>query len=434
MQIPIQWGIPNHIVKIMEKLKTAGFQAYLVGGSVRDMIMGQAPSDYDIATSAKPEDVEKLFHRVVKTGVLFGTVTIIGVNGSCEVTTMRREFDYADFRKPSYIESTDSLFEDLSRRDFTINALAYDGENLYDYFGGIDDIKHGTIKTVGDPLDRFSEDALRILRAVRLSAQLGFSINHTTQDGMQTNSWRLQRISKERITEELLRILNANYLRESLSLMIDLNIWHYLFPFSISGNNRSGINLTALDYYPKGIEYRLALITILFDQYQSTLDTSDSNRTSREICESNSSRWFDQLRLDNKAMRIIRSVRLEYLNIPYSSIVEVRKAMQRMGKNHFPSLMSVLRMMASMKGYLLSETVGWNQMMLDIIANHDPLTLADLAIKAQDLITLGIEAGPKIGRIMDLLLVLVMEDPHHNETNRLLDLASIIAQDIEGEA
>ena len=196
--------IPDKVNKIIEELRNYGFEAYAVGGCVRDMILGRSPQDWDITTSATPLEVKSIFRRTVDTGIVHGTVTVLLDKDHFEVTTYRLDGEYEDNRHPKEVSFTSSLTEDLKRRDFTINAMAYNEiEGVIDLFGGMEDLQRGLIRCVGSAKERFEEDALRILRAVRFSAQLGFTIEEDTLKAVREKAENLKNISAERIRVEL---------------------------------------------------------------------------------------------------------------------------------------------------------------------------------------------------------------------------------------
>ena len=201
--------LPEKIRSIISVLNRAGFAAHAVGGCVRDALMGKQPQDWDITTSARPEDVKKLFENTFDTGLKHGTVTVIFEGQPCEVTTWRVDLDYSDHRHPGQVRFTDSLEADLARRDFTINAMAYHpDEGIIDPFGGLEDIGKKLIRSVGDPASRFGEDALRMLRAIRFSAQLGFEIEGRTYEAIKSLHGDIAYVSFERIRAELDRIMS----------------------------------------------------------------------------------------------------------------------------------------------------------------------------------------------------------------------------------
>ena len=202
--------LPIEVKNIISKLEQNGHEAYAVGGCVRDCILGKTPKDWDITTSAKPEEIKSLFKKTVDTGIQHGTVTIIENHTGYEVTTYRLDGKYSDGRHPESVEFTPDLKEDLKRRDFTINAMAYNDENgLVDEFCGQEDLKNGIIRCVGDPAKRFEEDALRMMRAVRFSARFGFDIESKTKQAIVDLAPTLDRISMERIREEFIGVITS---------------------------------------------------------------------------------------------------------------------------------------------------------------------------------------------------------------------------------
>ena len=205
-------SIPAPAEEIIGKLNEYGYEAYVVGGCVRDMMLGREPGDWDITTSALPDQVKQVFRRTVDTGIQHGTVTVMMGNEGYEVTTYRIDGEYSDGRHPNHVEFTPNLAEDLKRRDFTINAMAYNSRTGFvDEFGGAEDLKKGIIRCVGEPMDRFTEDALRILRAIRFSAQLGFLIEDRTYEAIRKIAPNMVHVSKERIQTELTKLLLSSH-------------------------------------------------------------------------------------------------------------------------------------------------------------------------------------------------------------------------------
>ena len=220
--------LPKNVHKIIDTLEQAGFEAYAVGGCVRDSVLNRIPNDWDITTSAKPEEIKKVFKRTFDTGIKHGTVSVLFGNDIYEVTTYRIDGEYEDSRHPKDVTFTSDLKEDLLRRDFTINAMAYNPEKgLVDMYGGMEDIEKKVIRCVGNPHERFSEDALRILRAVRFAAQLDYTIDKETQDAIKELAPTLSKISAERIQVELTKILlsdHPEYLRLAYELLSLIHI------------------------------------------------------------------------------------------------------------------------------------------------------------------------------------------------------------------
>ncbi len=204
-----EWGASQ---KIIETLQTLGFEAYIVGGAVRDIVLGKPPTDIDIATSALPDEVKATFSRSIDVGIEHGTIVVLMDECAIEVTTFRTDGKYVDHRRPTHVTFVRSLEEDMKRRDFTMNAMALtQDEEIIDLFGGKEDIQNGIIRTVGDPNHRFAEDALRMLRAIRFSSQLNFQLEEKTSEAITTNATNIQKISVERITNELEKIWLSNF-------------------------------------------------------------------------------------------------------------------------------------------------------------------------------------------------------------------------------
>jgi len=222
--------LPEKICHIISVLNRNGFRAHAVGGCVRDMLLGKNPTDWDVTTSARPEQVKMLFDRTIDTGLRHGTVTVNYEGQLCEITTWRTDIDYVDHRHPEQVKFTDSLEADLARRDFTINAMAFHpDEGIIDPFGGMEDIKRKLIRSVGNSLDRFSEDALRMLRAIRFSAQLGFEIEHRTYEAIKILHRDIRYVSFERIRNELDKIIASAH-PYRLALIWDTGLSDHIFP------------------------------------------------------------------------------------------------------------------------------------------------------------------------------------------------------------
>ena len=222
--------LPTDVEKIIATMEDAGYEAFAVGGCIRDSILGREPNDWDITTSATPEQVKALFRRTIDTGIQHGTVTVMMHHIGYEVTTYRIDGEYEDSRHPKEVTFTADLLEDLKRRDFTINAMAYNyGAGLVDAFGGLQDLEKGIIRCVGDPMERFSEDALRMMRAVRFSAQLGYAIDPATKDAIRLLAPTLQKVSAERIQVELTKLVTSPH-PEYLEIAYETGITKQVLP------------------------------------------------------------------------------------------------------------------------------------------------------------------------------------------------------------
>lgn len=439
-------NLPENVKKILSTLEGAGFEAYAVGGCVRDKILGREPDDWDITTSATPEETRALFRRTVDTGIAHGTITVIFREEGYEVTTYRIDGEYQDGRHPSHVEFTPSLEEDLKRRDFTINAMAYnERDGLVDLFGGIRDLKEGRICCVGDARQRFSEDALRILRAVRFSAQLGFDIQKDTGDAICELADNLRKISAERIQVELVKLLKSSH-PDYLRLAYEKGITRVILPefdsiMETEQNNPKHIytvgehTLHALSHVEPDKVLRLATLFHDFGKPQCHI-RDDSGRDSfpghGEISAQIAGKILKRLKFDNDTTaKVTRLVRYHSIK-PQRNLVDVRKAVAQVGVRLFPMLLKVKR--GDARGQspdacrrnldYLNQVEALYQKVLE---RKDCLTLKDLAVTGRDLIEAGIKPGPELGRILENMLEDVLEHPEHNEKEYLLKNIEIIS-------
>ena len=374
--------------RILEKLNEKGFEAYAVGGCVRDSLLGRQPKDWDITTSARPEQVKSLFRRTIDTGILHGTVTVMLDGAGYEVTTYRVDGEYADGRHPKQVVFTPDLLEDLKRRDFTINAMAYSHKTgIVDAFGGTKDLDGRLIRCVGNPVERFEEDALRILRAIRFSAQLDFSIEKETCSAVMRIAPNLSKVSKERIQAELTSLLQSGH-PEKIKKVYEMGISQYISPaFSQVPWQSFQVpdSLSSEKYVRGGAFLRMAgpdMAVQVLKELKMDLDTISRVRVLAA--------WAD------------REVKAE--------AEEVRRAMSRM----LPEVWDVL---AELNGY--GERVRC--LTEEIRDRGDCLDLKHLAVNGQDLIAVGIRPGKEMGRSLEELLDRVLENPERNQKEVLLE-------------
>jgi len=255
-----RFAVPAPVLEVVRQLKERGFAAYLVGGCVRDMVLGRPPSDFDVATSARPEQVIAAFRKVIPTGVEHGTVTVLQRGHHVEVTTFRTEGEYVDGRRPSSVEFHEEVEHDLSRRDFTINAMAFepDAKELVDPFGGQVDLEAAVIRCVGSAMDRFSEDGLRPLRAVRFAAVLGFSLEPATREAIPRTLDVFAKVSRERIRVELEKLLLAPRAELGLRLLLETGLLQRFLPEAMGETFE--VRVAAVQRAPKELEVRLAAL------------------------------------------------------------------------------------------------------------------------------------------------------------------------------
>lgn len=393
--------LPETVRDILNKLETAGFQAYAVGGCVRDSILGKEPDDWDLTTDARPEEVKALFPRTVDTGLQHGTVTVLLGGEGYEVTTYRIDGSYSDGRHPDSICFTPSLAEDLKRRDFTINAMAVSerGE-LVDLFGGQEDLARGRIRCVGDPYARFREDALRMLRAVRFAAQLNFEIEAESFKALTELSPNLARVSKERILAELTKLLLSNH-PEKLELLYVAGLAPEMaahFP---------GVHLDSrAARLPrcKALRFAAAGERITPEALGKLLTELKSDRATRD-----------------RAVLLLTAV---HKPLPESE-TEVRRCLSDIGHDAFTELLLLKE-----AGYGSEETTGGVEQRTERIAKlralrqeiaerGDCLEIRGLALGGAELLALGIPKGPALGACLRALLNAVLEEPARNEKTYL---------------
>lgn len=446
--------VPEKVEHIINILMKNGYEAYAVGGCVRDSILGRTPEDWDITTSARPDQVKALFPRTIDTGIQHGTVTIMLDKDGFEVTTYRIDGEYEDSRHPKNIEFTSSLEEDLKRRDFTINAMAYNSrDGLVDIFGGIEDLNQKVIRCVGNPEDRFAEDALRILRAVRFAGQLGFTIEEKTKEAIAEMAPALKNISAERIRTELDKLLMAKHpeLIKTASetgickivlpefdqmLSQEQNNPHHIYTVgdhSIQAVMRLSEEYTDAPDYDKKLHSILAWTMLLHDVGKPECYTVDENgighfyghdekgtEIAREILK--------RLKFDNYTIDI--STRLIRWHDYKFGVKEasVRKAANKIGTDIMELLFMVQRLdilaqnpaTHEEKLAKLAETM---QQYEAVRAKKQCLTLKELAVNGRDLMEAGFEKGKHLGEILEFLLGEVLEEPSLNEKETLLWLA-----------
>ena len=437
-------NMPDEARTIIEVLNNAGYEAYIVGGCVRDCILGRTPSDWDITTSAKPEEVKELFRRTVDTGIQHGTVTVLIKSNAYEVTTFRIDGEYTDHRRPEGVTYTSELSEDLRRRDFTINAMAYsDKTGLVDLYGGVEDLENGIVRCVGVADERFDEDALRIMRAVRFAAQLGFEIDDATKSAAAGHAKELKIISAERVETELTKLLTSDH-PERIIDMYELGITAVILPeFDLMMETEQNTPYHLYDVGRHTIEVLknvgptkvMRYAALLHDAGKPYLKTTDKNGRdhfkghavkSKEIAVS----VLKRLRMDNATIRDVKTIVYWHdfgIGGPVSKKA-VRRMLSKMGPEYYDSLIEIKY--ADMKGqsdYRIKErTEALEDIQRyhdEIIAEGDALAIKDLKINGKVLQEIGVKPGPQMGLILNSLLQKVLEKPELNTREELEKLA-----------
>lgn len=424
---------------VIEKLQQAGHEAYAVGGCVRDSLLGRTPDDWDITTSARPDQVKALFRRTVDTGIAHGTVTVLCGKDRFEVTTYRIDGEYEDARHPREVTFTPDLKEDLRRRDFTINAMAYNAsEGLVDLYGGLGDMERKLIRCVGQPRDRFAEDALRMLRAVRFSAQLGYEIEGETAQAIRELAPSLNRISAERIQAELTKLVispHPDYLRKAYEAGITAVVLPEFDRAMETPQNHPHHIYTVGEHILHAMQAvrpdRVLRLTMLFHDIAKPLClTVDGEGVSHFkghalAGEKLTGQILRRLKFDNDTVdKVTRLVRFHDVK-PRPDGPSVRRAIHRIGEDLFPLFLEVKRadMLAQSqfgreeKERLLAETT---ERYREILREGDCLSLKELAVSGRDLIGAGMRPGRQLGEVLEALLELVLEEPSRNTKEYLL--------------
>ena len=438
--------MPECAAKIIEKLEKSGYKAYAVGGCIRDSIMGKVPYDWDICTSALPEEVLKVLgeRNIVENGLKHGTVTV-HINGeNYEITTFRTDGEYVDNRHPENVTFVRDLKDDLSRRDFTMNALAYnDSEGLTDIFGGKDDINNGIIRCVGDPDKRFNEDALRILRALRFSSQLCFSIDEKTSVSIHKNAELLKNISAERIMSEFTKILMGRNVEKVLLDYSDVIAVFIPEIKAMSGFEQHNPHhvYDVWEHTVKAVacvknERILRLAAFFHDIGKPNTFTMDDNEKGHfhghpEVSDRMANEILKRLKTDNNTISKVRLlIKLHDLR-PKADAKNVRRLMYETGSECFPLLMEIKR------ADTLAQNPETHKYKLEYIARLEEIykqepekksafNLKTLAVNGRDIINMGIKDGRKIGMILEFLLDRVIDGDIENDKQVLLEKAAEI--------
>ena len=429
----MKMNIPEPARMIIDRLNEHGYEAYVVGGCVRDMILKREPGDWDITTSARPEQVKALFNRTLDTGIQHGTVTIMVGKEGYEVTTFRVDGDYTDGRHPDTVTFTPSLEEDLKRRDFTINAMAYNhNTGLVDIFGGREDIERKVIRCVGNPTERFTEDALRILRAIRFSAQLGFEIEDATRQAITEIAPNLIHVSKERIQVELTKLLLSDR-PETMKLVYETGISPYVSEtFHKMGEMIGDMPITVPA--KKALRWALFLRKGTPEQAVRILrDLKLDNDTIYQVKVLTG--WIEKSICGEMALpdektgemcTLETAAELEF--VPgIESKSQIRKVMSQMEPELFDDLLNIKLCLAKAaakdsKSVAVEQLEKICALRDEIRADGDCISLKMLAVTGNDLIKAGMKPGKEVGQTLHHFLELVLEEPEKNTKEYLLKI------------
>lgn len=438
--------MPEAANYIIQTLMAHGYEAYIVGGCVRDSVLGRTPQDWDITTSATPEQTKALFRRTIDTGIEHGTVTIMMDHVGYEVTTYRVDGKYEDHRRPKEVTFTASLLEDLKRRDFTINAMAYnEQEGLVDIFGGAEDLRRGIIRCVGVPQERFDEDALRILRAVRFAAQLDFEIEAKTRQAIREKAEFLRDISAERIQVELTKLITSDH-PERIIDAYELGITAIVLPefdtmmetpqHTVYHKYDVGRHTVAvmqnIDATPV-----LRWAALLHDSAKPECRTTDEQGVDHfyghpKAGKAIARRVLRRMKLDNDTIQRVERL-VEWHDFGLDGTITkktLRRALNRMGPDLFDDYAKLRRAdMLGQSDYMQEKKQQDYRHLLEMYREireaQECLLIRDLKLDGKDLIAMGVQPGPDMGKILNDLLQQVLEEPQLNTKEKLKELVQI---------
>lgn len=431
--------LPQKVKYIIDTLTEHGYEAYAVGGCVRDSILGRIPEDWDITTSAKPVQVKEIFERTIDTGISHGTVTVMIEKEGFEVTTYRVDGEYEDSRHPKEVTFTASLEEDLKRRDFTINAMAYNpSKGVVDNFQGTEDLKKGVIRCVGNPKERFGEDALRMLRAVRFGAQLGFSIEEQTKEAIRELVPTLGNISAERIQVEMVKLVVSNH-PEHIKIAWETGITREIFPefnqMMKTPQNTPHHKYNVGEHTLKALrkiesDKTLRLTMLLHDVAKPVCRTVDKEGKDHfykhpQKGAEMAAQILRRLKFDNETIRCVSKLVYWHDYKPALTLPGIRKAIYKIGEDLFPLLFKVkyadLMAQSDYKRVeKLKDLERMKQIYKKVIEQKDCVSLKNLAVSGKDLLEEGMKPGKEIGSVLNELLMMVLEEPSKNEKEQLL--------------
>lgn len=435
-------SLPDDVKFIIDTITKAGYEAYAVGGCIRDSLLGKTPDDYDITTSAMPETIKSLFRRTIDTGLQHGTVTVMVKDKGYEITTYRIDGEYEDGRHPSEVIFTRSLEEDLKRRDFTINAMAYnDTCGLVDIFGGIQDLEDGIIRCVGNPEERFSEDALRMLRAIRFSAQLGYEIDSKTFEAIKCLCDNISKVSMERIQVELVKTIvskNPGNIRLAYNAGLTKSFFPEFDEMMETQQNHPHHKYSVGEHTIKGMENirpdRILRLAMLFhDIGKPRVKVTDENGIDHfhghpAVSGEMTRGILRRLKFDNDTIGLVRKLVENhdvYIDLTAKS---VRHTVNRVGEDVFPLLMElrtadIMAQSDYKREEKLERVEELKKLYTKVVEEGNCLSLKTLAVNGRDLIELGFPKGPALGDELERLLDLVLNNPELNDREILLEMA-----------
>lgn len=398
-------NLPPKVRYIINKIYENNYEAYIVGGCVRDAILGFEPNDYDITTSASPNTIQEIFKdfKCIETGIEHGTVSVVIEDEIFEITTYRIEGEYKDHRRPDKVDFTDRLEEDLKRRDFTINAMAYnEKKGLIDLFGGKEDLNNKIIKTVGNPYDRFNEDGLRMIRAIRFSSKLNFTIEKETLKAIYDKSFIINNISLERITDEFTKIILSDK-PENIKYLFETKLLKHL---NISNEDNIGKltqfynEIVILKKINKNLEKRLALLDYIVEK---------NNINCKSFC--NELIYSKKIiKNHNIILTLLKNIEIDHLNK-----VEIKKILSGVDRNLLEEYLDISGIIYD-KEKKVDEIID---ILSEIEENNECYIIKNLKVNGRDIMSLGYK-NKEVGEVLNYLLEIVIEDYTLNKKDVLI--------------
>lgn len=434
--------ISKNITYIINKLNSQGYEAFLVGGCVRDSLLGLEPKDYDITTDAKPFEVKEVFKedKVIATGEKYGTVTVFKDNESAEVTTYRIDGEYKEGRRPEEVIFSKTLKSDLERRDFTINAIAYsESEGYIDYFGGREDLKNKIIKAVGNPEERLEEDYLRILRAIRFSGQLDFQIEESLYKSIEKVAHNVENLSKERISQEFFKIMLLKKPSKTLQLMADTKVLNYVVPElvkTVGYDQKTPYHVKTLfdhllcvvDNVEPLLDVRLA--ALFHDICKPETLTIDEEGIGHfyghdKLGASEAERILKRLKASNKLIENVKLLTENHMKA-HENIGDkgLRRQIRTLNENRIYKLydLMIADRICTLENRDIDFLVKRRNRIKELIENQEVVDKSNLALRGNDLIEMGYKEGKKLGIILKDLLEVVTDDPSLNNKEDLKNI------------
>jgi len=434
--------IINEAFYVLNKLYEHKYESFLVGGCIRNMLLEKDVKDWDVTTQAKPSEVINIFekeHHVIPTGIKHGTVTVIINEIPIEITTYRTDGEYSNNRHPDSVKFVSIVKDDVDRRDFTINGLLYNGHDVVDCVGGLKDLNQRKIRAIGNADDRFSEDSLRMMRCIRFSCQLGFDIVKSTIQSIERNAELIKNVSKERIRDELIKILMSDKPSKGIGLLAKTNLLKYILPelqICVGFNqhnkhhNKNVFNhiLKVLENTPAVLNLRLA--ALFHDVSKPETFSMDENGghfySHHKVGADKTREIMKRLKFDNETIDNVCILVYEHMSrFPKLREGSVKKLLRRLEKHNVEDLINLMiaDIIGSKPPYDFENVVLLKNELKRIIETKEPIAINQLAINGHDLIELGIKPGKRMGKILNELLQLAMDKPEMNTKDQLLSIA-----------